>query len=147
MTDRPPLYLDECVNQGVVPELRARRFAVTLPQSVAMLGEADDLHLAFAAANDLLLITHNRRHFVGLHRYYMIHALSHGGLLALPNGPVGLLTLRVAIAVDWIAAHGEYRSRLFRWNDVQQGLIAGERVEGYTEEEHRRAIGQLGKLR
>lgn len=35
----------------------------------------------------------------------------------------------------------DYRSRLFRLNELQQRLIAGERIVGYTEDEVRRALG------
>lgn len=137
---RPALYLDECVNVHVAPLLASRGFTVTTARAVGMLTASDREQLTYASACDAMLVTFDRRDYRRLH----LRMQQHAGMLLVTNRALDVLTLRIAIAVDWIAARGAHRNHLFRWNDVQQGLIAGERVEGYTEEEHRRAIGQVG---
>lgn len=45
--------------------------------------------------------------------------------------------------IDWIAMFPDHRSRLFRWHDLQQRLIGGERLSGYSEDDVRLALGQI----
>jgi hypothetical protein len=45
--------------------------------------------------------------------------------------------------IDWTATSGDHYSRLFRWHDVQQRLIGGERLPGYNEADVRLALGQI----
>lgn len=136
---RPALYLDENVTLDVVAPLQGRGFTVATAHSANLLGASDAQHLLYATREQSLLATHDANDYRRLH----LRQQPHGGILLVPTGPLPRLIVRIALSVDWIAAQGEHRSRLFRWNDVQQGLIAGERVAGYTEEEHRRALGQL----
>lgn len=44
--------------------------------------------------------------------------------------------------LDWLGTLGDYRSRLVQWNDLQQLLLRGTWVAGYTEDEVREALGQ-----
>jgi hypothetical protein len=44
--------------------------------------------------------------------------------------------------LDWIATFPDHGSQLFRWHDLQQWLIQGNRLPGYSEAEVRRALGQ-----
>ncbi len=136
---RPPLYLDENVSLAVVPALRERGFLVTTAHFAGLLGEPDTRQLHYATHEELLLVTHDTGDYRRLH----LRQQPHGGILLIPYGPLPRLMLRIALAADWIARQGEWRSRLFRWNDVQQWLIAGGRVAGYTEGEHRDALAQL----
>ena len=64
-------------------------------------------------------------------------------MFLIPVGEIELLDIRIALFADWVAMRGDYRSQLFRWHDVQQWLIGGERVPGYTESEVRRAVGHM----
>lgn len=140
---RPPVYLDECVSKRLVIRLRWRGFQVTTANEVGLLEASDDRQFAYAAQYGLLLITHNKRHFIALHNQYMRDRQTHHGLLVLPLTPVQILDVRVAMCLDWIAMLPDHRSMLFRWNDFQQRLIRGERIPGadYSEEEVRRALG------
>jgi hypothetical protein len=45
--------------------------------------------------------------------------------------------------IDWAATFPDHRSRLFRWHELQQRLIAGLRLPGYSEEDVRMALGQM----
>jgi hypothetical protein len=52
-----------------------------------------------------------------------------------------LLDIRIALLADWRNPIREKRSRLFHWHEIQQRLIHGERIPGYSEREVRRALG------
>lgn len=139
----PSVYLDECVSKRLVIRMRWRGFHVTTAGEVGLLEASDDRQFSYAAQHSLLLITHNRRHFIALHNQYMRGERTHHGLLVLPFTPVQILDIRVAICLDWISAIPDHRSMLFRWNDFQQRLIWGDRIpdSSYTEEEVWRALG------
>ncbi len=138
---RPSVYLDECVSKRLVIRLHWRGFSGVTAGEVGLLEASDEAQLAYAAQHNLLLITHNKRHFAYLHDQYVRQGQSHHGILTLPLTPIQLLDIRVALCLDWIAALSDYRSIRFQWNDVQQRLIHGERVPGYSEDEVRRALG------
>lgn len=140
---RPAVYLDECVDQYLAHLLRQREFPVTTPREAGLLGASDGVQLAFAAQRQLLIVTYNRKHFRSLHHQYLADGRSHSGILVVSSRPIDQLGIRVAMALDWIAAFPNHRSMLFRWNDFQQRLIRGERIpdSGYTEEDVRRALG------
>lgn len=137
---RPGVYLDECVDQHLAVRLRRRGFRVVVPVDIGLLSADDPVHLAYAARNDLLLLTYNRRHFQSLHRRYQSEGQTHGGILIVNSRPPDLLEIRVAMALDWIGTFPDHCSQLFRWHHLQQRLIAGERVSGYTEAEVRYAL-------
>lgn len=61
------VYLDECVSKRLVTRLRWRGFHVVTAGEVGLLEASDDVQFAYAALHGLLLITHNRRHFIALH--------------------------------------------------------------------------------
>src|SRR5437764_13848610 len=110
---RPAIYLDECVDQYLASRLQQRGFAVAIPQQAGLLGASDPMQLAFAARNDLLILTYNRRHFQSLHRQYQTEERPHSGILIASSRPIDQLEVRAAMALDWIAALPDYRSRLF----------------------------------
>ena len=138
---RPAVYLDECVDLHLATNLRRRGFRVVVPMDVGLLSADDPVHLAYAAHNDLILLPYNRRHFQALQRRYEAEGRTHGGILLVNARPPDQLAIRVAMALDWIGTFPDYRSRLFRWHHLQQRLIAGERISGYTEAEVRDALG------
>jgi len=53
-------HLDENVHGGVADGLRRRDVDVTTAHDAALLGAADHEHLAFAAAEQRVLVTHDR---------------------------------------------------------------------------------------
>ena len=138
----PPAYLDECVGQRLTVQLRARGFRVTSAREAQPSDEDDAAQLADEAQQDLLLISHDTRGFRRLHRTYQRQQQSHGGIALVPYGPAPLVELRVAMLLDWIATFPDHRSRLFRWHDVQQWLIQGNRLPDYGEADVRFALGQ-----
>ena len=142
---RPDVYLDECVDMHLAARLRQRGFRVVVPLDVGLLSADDPVHLASAARNNLLLLTCNRRHFQALHRRYQEVGQVHGGILIVSSRPPDQLGIRVSMALDWIGSFPDHRSQLFRWHDLQQLLIVGERLPGYTEAEVRRALGHASR--
>jgi hypothetical protein len=67
--------------------------------------------------------------------------ISHSGIRLLPVAAIPLLDIRIALLADWRNPIREKRSRLFHWHEIQQRLIHGERIPGYSEREVRRALG------
>ncbi len=104
-----------------------------------MAGASDAEQLAYATRHGAIIVTYNLRHFRALH----LHTRPHGGIVALPDSPLTWQEIRAALLLDWAATHPDHRSQLFRWHDLQARLIAGERLSGYTEDEIRRALGQV----
>ena len=63
----PPGYLDECLDLALAPGLRGRGYAVTAAREAGQLGLEDDAQLAYATAHDLVIVSHNARHFLRWH--------------------------------------------------------------------------------
>jgi hypothetical protein len=138
----PPGYLDECLDLGLAPRLRRRGYAVTTAREAGQLGLEDDAQLAYASAHDLVIVSHNARHFWRWHQEFLHQGRPHGGIVLVPDtGPLSRLELRIAMLFDW-AGTAERRSRLFRWGDLQTRLTQGFRLPGYSEDDHRHALGQ-----
>ena len=71
------LYADEDFLYGVVVELRQLGHDVLTVQGAGQRGGDDSQVLAYATGLGRAVLTHNRRHFVRLHR----HTPSHSGIL------------------------------------------------------------------
>jgi hypothetical protein len=115
---------------------------VTSAQEARTSGDDDATQLAYATQHDLLLISHDTRGFRRLHATYRRQGRPHGGIALVPDGAAPLVEIRVAMLLDWIATFREHRSQLFRWHDLQQWLIRGNRLRGYSEGDVRFALGQ-----
>jgi predicted nuclease of predicted toxin-antitoxin system len=137
----PSLYFDECVDHGLLIRLRQRGYTVTTAQVKGMVGVSDAEQLAYATRYGWMIVSTDTGDFQRLHSLSRRDAVPHSGILLLPTGQLDRMEVRAAMMVDWIAALPEYRSMLFRWNDVQQRLIHGERIPGYSEDDVRRALG------
>ncbi len=73
------LYLDDCANAHLLADLlRQAGHTVTRPVDVGLVGQDDDVHLAFAAMNQLALLTKNPADFLALHMTNPLHS----GILA-----------------------------------------------------------------
>jgi hypothetical protein len=73
------VYLDDCANSDLLTDLlRQAGHKVTRPADVNLEGEDDDVHFAFAAANDWTIITKNPSDFEQIHDFDPHHA----GILA-----------------------------------------------------------------
>lgn len=140
---RPSVYLDECVDHALTPALRERGFVVATALEEHLLGVDDERQLRFAAEQDLVLVSHNWRHFQRWHRMFRKQGWSHGGIVVLPGtSPLPQLTVRTALLLDWLTTLPDWRSQLFRWGDLQFRLTQGFRLPGYSEADVRFALSR-----
>jgi hypothetical protein len=140
----PSVYLDECVDIELAGALQQRGFLAVTTAAARMLGATDEDQLVYASAHDLLLVTHNRRHFRRLHRLFQDEGRSHGGMILLSRTtPLTRLTMRVTMLLDWIATLDGYHNRLFTWGSLQDLLDGGFRLPGYSEQDVQFAVGRL----
>lgn len=135
---RPRVYVDECVRFDVVIALRERGFVVSSAHNTVMAGKDDTAQLAHSTAIDVVIVTYNRWHFRRRH----LQMQPHGGIAILADVALPLQEIRAPMLLDWLATMTDYRSQLFGWGALQQLLIGGFRLDGYTEDEVRRALGQ-----
>jgi predicted nuclease of predicted toxin-antitoxin system len=75
------LYLDEDVDVLVADLVRARGFDVITTVGAGRLHQSDDEQLAFAAAEERVLLTHNRVDFEQLATEYFAANRSHTGII------------------------------------------------------------------
>jgi predicted nuclease of predicted toxin-antitoxin system len=59
MTDRIRFHFDENVDPAIADGLRRRGVDVTVPSDVGLVGASDDKHLAFAIAEQRVILTHD----------------------------------------------------------------------------------------
>jgi predicted nuclease of predicted toxin-antitoxin system len=138
---RLPAYIDECVHLELAPALVALGFEARSARDAGMTGKDDEQQLRYATAHGFVLLTHDAHDFRRLHRRLIAKGREHSGIIILPPRELPILTLRSAMMLDWLAQHGDYRSRLLSWGDVQYALTQGERIPGYSEADVRRALG------
>ena len=103
---------DEDFDFAIVEALRVRGHEVIRHQEIgeAPRGELDPQVLARARAEGLVLLTHNRRDFVRIHR----SGVAHAGILALPQHPD---TSDAAARIDaLVGAEASLTNRLFKVN-------------------------------
>jgi hypothetical protein len=139
----PSVYLDECIDIELAEALNERGFIAVTTLAAGMLGATDREQLIHASARDLLLVTHNRRHFRRLHYEFREEGRGHAGIILLSRTtPLTRLIVRVAMLLDWIATMDDYHNRLFSWGELQDLFDRGYRLPGYGEEDIRHAIGR-----
>ena len=140
--DRLPIYLDECVDHGIVAYLRQHGFTVTTARDEGMLGATDAEQLQFAATHSLVLLSYNRGHVTELHEAFRRQERPHAGIALLRPARVLTLGPRAAMLIDWLATFDGPRSQVVRWARLQELLIAGFRLPNYPEDEVRLALGR-----
>jgi hypothetical protein len=139
----PSVYLDACVHHGLVRVLRAQGFIVTSSVDVGTTDYDDEAQLRYAVAQDLMIITHNEKHFRPLHEQFRARGEEHSGILVLPaTPPLERLAIRASMLLRWIETLPEYRSRLFKWGNLQELLEGGRRLPEYDEEAVKLALGR-----
>jgi hypothetical protein len=139
----PPVYLDECVHPRLAVILVQRGFRATSALHHRTLQLDDESQLDFATSLSAVLLTHDYRDFLRLHREYEIRGKAHAGIIILPRrSEMDLQELRASMMLDWLGTLEEIRNRFFRWGSLQQLLLGGYRVAGYREGEVRYVLGQ-----
>jgi thymidylate kinase len=80
------LLIDEdAQHRGLAPALRARGIDVTTVRELGMLGAADELILARAAAESRAIYTFNAGDFCRLHNQWLQRAREHAGIIIVPR--------------------------------------------------------------
>jgi predicted nuclease of predicted toxin-antitoxin system len=98
------LYLDEDMNNMVATLLRSRGIDAITVQKSDMLGKSDQEQLAYAAANDRCILTHNRVDYEDLHLHYGQTNLIHSGIIVVPQKSPYEIVNRVMILLDSMTA-------------------------------------------
>jgi predicted nuclease of predicted toxin-antitoxin system len=144
----PNLYLDECVFLMTAQMLAARGIPLITAQAAGMRAASDEAQLRFATAHGWILLTTNARDFHRLDTAFRANEWEHAGIITIPEGShAGRLAIRTAMMLSWIAGTPlEARNSLFRWNDLQQRLISGYTLEGYSNPEIALALGRIAEL-
>jgi hypothetical protein len=87
--------LDENMDAAVAPQLRSRGIEAQNVYDLQQQGWSDAALLASSAAAGRILVTHNIRDFIALHRTYLAEGRSHAGIVVTPVRPVGTLLARL----------------------------------------------------
>ena len=136
------MIIDEDFPLSIAAALRERGFAIIAAVETPPRGINDDEQLRRAARMGRILVSHNRRDLVRVAHEFRRRGERHLGVVLLPRDRSReRLLLRTAMALDWHASLPEPRPDVVIWNDVQQHLIGGGRLEGYSEAEVRLVLG------
>jgi hypothetical protein len=139
---RPPVLVDEDFPLPVAEALRKRGFSVIAAVETPPRSLSDEDQLRRATAQGCVLVSHNRRDFVRVAHRFRLRDEPQGGVVLPPRDiSQERLLLRTAMLLDWRASLPEPRPDVMLWNDLQQRLIRGLRLTGYSEDEVRRVLG------
>lgn len=140
---RPPIIVDEDFPLPVARALRERGFSVVAAVELPPRGLADSDQLRRAARMGWVLVSHNRRDFIRLAHQFREDGEEHAGVVLLPRDMSDeRLTLRTAMLLEWRVSLEEPRPDTLIWNDLQQQLIGGLRLVGYSDADVRLVLGQ-----
>lgn len=142
------VYLDECVDHYVISYLQTHSIVVRTAQAEGMSAAEDDDQIRHAHKSEWIILSTNEKDFIGWHTVFRRNEWQHSGIVTVPQTAVRIrLLVRCAMMLDWIAAEfPDPRNQLFRWTDLQQRLISGYFLEGYTDAEIALALGRATTL-
>jgi hypothetical protein len=95
------LYFDEDVDGRLAAALQRQGFRVVTTAEAGRLGAADEEQLAFAAAQEWVLVTRNVMHFPAINEAWLGAGREHWGIVVVVNPPnlsVGLRRMRVLLS-------------------------------------------------
>ncbi len=98
------LYLDEDVDILVADLLRARGFSAQTTREAGNLHATDAEQLAFAATNQLTLLTHNRADFEALHAQFHTANRNHAGIIIATRRLPYEVVRRLLLILDQVTA-------------------------------------------
>jgi hypothetical protein len=133
----PPIVVDEDFPLPVARALRERGFPVLAAVELPPRGLADVDQLRRATRLGRILVSHNRRDFIRLAHQLRERGEAHAGVVLLPRD-----LSEDRLLLDWRASLDEPRPETIIWNDLQQRLIGGFRLSGYTDANVRLVLGQ-----
>jgi Domain of unknown function (DUF5615) len=137
------IYLDECVNNAVMPALAARGHIVVTTQSQGTNNYSDEEQIRFAATRGWVILTTNRKHFHRRHREFQQRGESHSGIITVPQDDHAFdrFSIRCAMMAAWVATAFTTGNSLFRWSDMQAMLHQGHLPAGFTADDIALALG------
>jgi predicted nuclease of predicted toxin-antitoxin system len=83
VTEFPAFYLNENIPVRIVPLLASKGIKAVHTLHVGNQGKSDESQLEYAASNNYVMLTHNRRHFRGLHNRWVREQKSHAGIVVI----------------------------------------------------------------
>jgi hypothetical protein len=89
------LYLDEDISARTAEMIAARGFDALSTVKAGRMGAPDRDQMDFAASQNRVLVTHNRRDFELLLQEYFTNGLRHAGLIIAVRRPPRDLTVRI----------------------------------------------------
>jgi predicted nuclease of predicted toxin-antitoxin system len=98
------MYFDEDVSHIAVRSLRNRGYRVLTTQETARNRATDAEQLAYAASQNLTLVTHNRVDFEQLAAKYFSEGLPHAGIIIAVRRPATEIVLRLLKVLDRFTA-------------------------------------------
>jgi hypothetical protein len=98
------LYLDEDVDVLVADLVRARGFKAVTTQEAGRKSKGDDEQLAFAAGQQLVLLTHNRVDFEALAQRYFTDGKTHGGIIIAARRDPYEIAKRLLVILNHVTA-------------------------------------------
>ena len=139
----PVAYLDECVDVWVVEALAVRGFPATAAVRHGMLTKSDAEQLQFATDAGYVLVTHNRRDYVRLNAQWRVAGRDHADIVAIPStsAPDQML-IRIAMLLTWLRDLPAHETGVFSWGDLQFQMTQGFRLDGFSGDDVRLALGQ-----
>ena len=105
------MYFDEDVSHIAARSLRNRGYRVLTTQETARKRATDAEQLAYAASQNLTLVTHNRVDFEQLATKYFTGGLNHAGIIIAVRRPATEFVLRLLKVLDRFTAD-EMKNRL-----------------------------------
>ena len=138
------IYLDECVNNTVIPLLIARGHTIITAQSQGTNTDSDDAQIRYATARGWVVLTTNQKHYHRWHHEFRQRGERHGGIITAPQDDhtPDRFSIRCAMIAAWATtAFPTPENTLFRWSDLQTMLHRGHQPAGFTAAEIALALG------
>jgi hypothetical protein len=98
------LYLDEDVTVLVAELLRARGFVARTTVAAGQRGASDAAQLAYAAGQNMALLTHNRVDFETLAQQWFVSGQAHAGIIVAVRHPPYELVRRLLLILNHVTA-------------------------------------------
>lgn len=89
------LYLDEDIPVALALSLLNRGVDVVTTLGAGNVGKSDKEQFAFAGKERRVLLTHNKRDFILLHRECLNSGIGHSGIIVSDQLPIGVLLKRI----------------------------------------------------
>ncbi len=100
------LYLDENVDIALASALQRRGFDVVTARDRRKLGAGDREHLALAASEERVVLTHDVADYIRLHRQWLEQREEHAGIIVSPRVSLSELVRRTIRLLESVSPEG-----------------------------------------